>query len=152
MLIGCISLALGILVVKEVSKSRAVIETQVSVPSKPVIQPVALEVTRSPVSNAGVAAQLPDSPPGLPVERALAKPERAKGPTSKETHASLFARLDANQDGIVTYAEYGALARSKQKHRGQILALDKDKDGRITDKELRRVGVNQLMKWLDVQD
>jgi Ca2+-binding EF-hand superfamily protein len=71
---------------------------------------------------------------------------------SKETHASLFARLDANQDGIVTSAEYAALARNKQKHRGQILAMDKDKDGRITESEFRRIGVSQLKKWLSVQE
>jgi Ca2+-binding EF-hand superfamily protein len=69
----------------------------------------------------------------------------------KETHGSLFARLDANRDGYVSSAEYAALVRNKQKHRGQILALDKDRDGRITETELRGIGLSQLLKWLDVQ-
>ncbi len=152
LLLGCIAMALCALVVNVTSKNRAVTETQGGVPLKPVIQPAALEVTCSPVSNAGVALQPPASPQRLPAKRALAEPEREKGPTGKETHASLFGRLDVNRDGCVTSAEYGALARNKQKHRGQILALDKDKDGRITEKEFCGVKMAQLVKWLDVQD
>ncbi len=152
LLIGCVTLALGVACVKGLSKTGAVNEALTVEPSMPVTQPIALAVTLLQVSNAVVAVQASDSPHGLPVKRVLAEPERAKGPMGQETHASLFARLDANRDGFVSFAEYAALARNKQKHRGQILALDKDKDGRITDSEFRRVGAKQLMKWLDVQE
>jgi hypothetical protein len=146
------ALALGVALISGLSTNRAVSEALDVEPSMPLAQPVALAVTLSPVSNKVVAMQALGSPAELPLQTEREKPTRAKESESKDAHASLFARLDANRDGVVSYAEYGALARNKEKHRGQILSLDADKDGQITEQEFRRVNANQLRKWLDVQE
>lgn len=179
LLAGCVALALGVLGVREASKDCPELGARTREPEALVAQPVAPAVSCEPVSPTAVAAHAPDSPPVAPVSVGVAAPERAQGeigkpaargarvagrdngnarrPMSnvqvaeKETHGSLFARLDANRDGYVSSAEYAALVRNKQKHRGQILALDKDRDGRITETELRGIGLSQLLKWLDVQ-
>jgi hypothetical protein len=152
LLIGCMTLALGVAFARGLSTNGAMSEALDVEPLMPMAQPVALAVTRSPVSNKVDAVQALGSSAGLPLQTERANSTRAKGAVSKDAHASLFACLDANRDGFVSYAEYGVLARNKQKHRGQILALDKDKDGRITEQEFRRVVANQLRKWLDVQE
>lgn len=152
LLVGCMALALGVAFNRGLSTNEAVSEALDLEPSIPVAQPVAPEVTRSPVSNKVVAVQALGSSEGLPLQTERAKPTRAKEAESKDAHASLFARLNADRDGFVSYAEYGALARNKEKHRGQILSLDADKDQRITEQEFRRVNANQLRKWLDVQE